>query len=287
MNTSDSTVFDIRPWGHWSVLWVDSDQIDACIERYRYGGVDAVGVSPGIGFRDDDISFLRRIPNLRGVVMPRAGKYDLKVLAELPLLRLLVLAEFTQAVNASIWPHLHELSVDWHTRLVLPSAGTPLTNLSMWKYKGGTDLAGLPLYPNLENLFLAQGSLQSLDGVERFRALRTIECVYMPKLRRVGAIGSLTVEAVRFQNCPQIEDLAALAACPELKSLRLSKCAPLPNLSFLDDFSKLEDFRFVNTNIIDGNLKPLLRLKSIGSLDKRHYRPSVAEVKQRIGDTSP
>jgi hypothetical protein len=60
----------------------------------------------------------------------------------------------------------------------------------------------------------------------------------------------------------------------KLKVLCLNACGPLDNLDFLKYFPNLIDFRFVNTNILDGNLMPILEhptIRTVGFLNKKHY----------------
>ena len=52
-------------------------------------------------------------------------------------------------------------------------------------------------------------------------------------------------------------------------------------MGFLDRFRRLRDFRFVDTKVLDGDLSPLLslpKLESIGTMDKRHYSHTTAEI---------
>lgn len=59
----------------------------------------------------------------------------------------------------------------------------------------------------------------------------------------------------------------------------------IQNLDFLSFLPNLIDFRFVNTNVLDGNLKPILEhptLRSVGFLNKRHYNIKDTELKQKL-----
>lgn len=45
-------------------------------------------------------------------------------------------------------------------------------------------------------------------------------------------------------------------------------------ICFLNQFPNLIDFRFVDTNVLDGDLSPILdhpTIRSVGFLNKRHY----------------
>lgn len=45
----------------------------------------------------------------------------------------------------------------------------------------------------------------------------------------------------------------------------------------------LEDFRFVGTEILDGNLSALMRLKFAGFLNKRHYSMTYEDLAKLHG----
>ena len=64
--------------------------------------------------------------------------------------------------------------------------------------------------------------------------------------------------------------------------MRLNSCGPIENLDFLKNFPKLTDFRFVKTNILDGNLNPIIEhptISSVGFSDKRHYNNKSENIK--------
>ena len=67
-----------------------------------------------------------------------------------------------------------------------------------------------------------------------------------------------------------------------IRSFLEGGCAPLKNLDFLKNMPELLDFRFVGTNILNGDLTPLVehpRLVNAGFLDKRHYSLKSSQVK--------
>jgi hypothetical protein len=70
-----------------------------------------------------------------------------------------------------------------------------------------------------------------------------------------------------------------------LKVLCLNGCAPLDDLRFLERMPNLLDFRFVDTNILDGDLTPLMNhpnLVNAGFLDKRHYNLKSIDVEAHL-----
>jgi hypothetical protein len=69
-----------------------------------------------------------------------------------------------------------------------------------------------------------------------------------------------------------------VARMKTLRVLRLNECGEIPSLALLDELPALEEFRFVDTNIADGDLRPVLRLKRVGFLRKKHYSHTPEEV---------
>lgn len=65
-----------------------------------------------------------------------------------------------------------------------------------------------------------------------------------------------------------------VAGLKNLSVLRFNDCGKIPSLQFIDEMKSLEEFRFVNTLIEDGDLHLLLRLKRVGFLSKKGYSHS-------------
>lgn len=277
----------IIPWGNWKVVWINSDHLDACIRSYETGEASAIGISEVKGFRRTDLSILTTIPNLHGLAIPYPENLDLGVLGELLQLRFLVLGKERAALDFSMFSYLDELSTDWKPSDVLPSAQSALKRLCLWGFKPRSrNLQSLPAYRRLNYLKLVQGTVESLDGIERLVALKEAEISHLKQLKKISAIGTCEVETLHIEACSKIVDFASLSKCPKLRLLRYGNCGTLPSLAPLREFKTLEDFRFVNTNILDGDMSPLLNLKSTGFMKKRHYSHTPEQIARAIGDAS-
>ncbi|KAA3611943.1 MAG: hypothetical protein DWQ01_07625 [Planctomycetota bacterium] len=105
----------------------------------------------------------------------------------------------------------------------------------------------------------------------------------MTKLESIAAIEELAngqLETLDCQRCKRIRDHSAVRTVPSLQAVRFNGCGEIPTISFLNDMPNLEDFRFVNTNVLDGNLHSLLKLKSAGFFKKKHYSHTPEEVNE-------
>lgn len=129
---------------------------------------------------------------------------------------------------------------------------------------------------NLSYLELNWANIKNFDGIEKFRNLKRLELHYCVKLESDFGLSRLkdTLEFLHINTSKKFKFTEDLFQLKRLKVLCLNACGPVDNLDFLKNFSSLIDFRFVDTNVLDGNLKPILdhpTIRTVGFLNKRHY----------------
>ncbi|MFT5424974.1 MAG: protein phosphatase 1 regulatory subunit 7 [Phycisphaerales bacterium] len=249
---------------------------------YRDHDLCRIGFLSIMGYSLPDLEFLKDHPYVRGVALQEADKLDISGLRHLPKLEYLLVSESKQPLDLSQFRELTEFRGTWHPKLLITSESRKLRTLALWKYKPKSkDLSELAELPALEDLSIVQSPLTSIRGVGRFRKLKRLELSYLTKLESVAGIEELSgsrLERLECHVCKKIGDHAAARAVPSLRVLRYNDCGEIPDIGFLDDLPNLEDFRFVHTNILDGDLCPLLRLKSAGFFKKKHYSHTPEEV---------
>ncbi|NLN03259.1 MAG: hypothetical protein GX166_00305 [Clostridiaceae bacterium] len=80
-----------------------------------------------------------------------------------------------------------------------------------------------------------------------------------------------TLNALRIENCPKIEDFSVLGELENLELLELTGNNVLPNLDFLKSMKNLKTFIF-SMNVLDGDLNPCLNLSYVYSgKDRKHF----------------
>ncbi len=89
-----------------------------------------------------------------------------------------------------------------------------------------------------------------------------------------------------IEHAKRIKNYDVLQSLSELKTLRVHESAPFADISFINSLSRLTEFRFVNTTVIDGNMQPLLehkpRLEAVAFNNKRHYSHTEKQIKQEL-----
>lgn len=285
MESTGDRQFRILDWGRRRVLWVDSERIEECLHFYRREKLDGVVISP-TEYRRKDVEFLREHPYIQGVIFLISVPVDLSPLQALKDLRFLSYEECKQPIDLSVFPRFEELRAEWHAGLQLPEHSRALRILALRKYKPSTrGLTELPVFPELEELVMVQSALTSIDGVERYRTLKRLELSYLTRLERIGAIAGLAdsgLEELDCLKCKRIKDHSAVRVLRSLRTLRFNSCGEIPDIRFLEGMPNLQDFRFVDTNVVDGDLRPCLRLKGVGFTRKKHFSHTPKEVNRII-----
>jgi len=136
-------------------------------------------------------------------------------------------------------------------------------------------------------LELNWANIKNFSGLGKFKNLKRLELHYCVKLENDKDLSKInkSLEFLHINQSKNFEFTSELLKLKKLKVLCLNACAPIENLNFLNNFPNLIDFRFVNTNILDGNLKPILEhptLRTVGFLNKRHYNYKLEKIKQKL-----
>ena len=159
-------------------------------------------------------------------------------------------------------------------------------SISHLKRKGNS-FGSLTSSNQLLYLNLDWANIVDFSGIDKFSNLKRMELHYCTKLESDSGISNLK-QSIRYLHINQSKKFKfadELLQLDELVVLCLNSCGPIDNLRFLKRFPKLVDFRFVNTDILDGDLKPILEhptIRCVGFLNKRHYNYSDSEIEMAL-----
>jgi hypothetical protein len=149
--------------------------------------------------------------------------------------------------------------------------------LFLWHYKakkGSFDL--IPESHECAYLDITFSNIKDFKGVGKFANLKRLHVDYCLKLESDRGLANLknTLEWLHIEQSKKLTSIDEISKLSNLKVLRLNRCGPIEDLEFLKSLPNLTDFRFVDTNILSGDLTPLIdhpNLKAVGFLDKRHF----------------
>ena len=153
--------------------------------------------------------------------------------------------------------------------------------------KGERSFGTMDSSDKLLHLQLDWANISNLEDIGKFPNLKRLELHYRTKLESESGIENLC-DSLRFLHINQSKKFTISDKLLKLKNLRvlcLNSCGPIDTLEFLTEFENLVDFRFVDTNILSGDLKPIFdhpNIRTVGFLNKKHYNYTVNEVDREL-----
>jgi len=264
------------------LLQVTAENLDEAIQRFRRAGF--AGIYSGLNISGvRDLSFLEQFPDMLYLEIRCDKPIKAGALESLQNLRGLYFESPASGIDFSSFPHLEVYSGGWHKGHTNFDLCPALHRIALRNFNPASgDFSSLANCRRLDTLDIVRSTISSLDGIETLEDLRVLEIAYMTKLESLDAFKNcqpglrvLSIErAKRIRSCQPIASLSCL------KDLRLFGCAAMPDVKWTSGMNWLEHFAFVETDVIDGDLTPLLkleRLRYIGTEDKRHYNYKMHE----------
>ncbi len=181
-----------------------------------------------------DVSPLRTLQNLRDLSLNRcAAVRDLGSLVGLPLTKLFVYgpADRLSLTPLSDLPDLKHLTIGFaplETSLEEWAFAPRLTGLGLFQQACATKLDGLEALTSLQWLTVNERhQWQALVSAGAFAPLRTLQILDVPRLDLAAVLPHQGLTTIHVANCRQVENIAALADLPSLKTVGFSRCGPL------------------------------------------------------------
>lgn len=173
-------------------------------------------------------------------------------------------------IDLKEFPNIRSLST-WEYNVINLSYAKSLQTLGIITMNA--DLSYLSYLNNLDSLAVGGKYLQSFTGIQNMK----LQCVYLDSSKKLADISSLeasmdSLKFLRIEDCPKIKDFSVLSKLHKLESLSIcGNSGELKNLNFIYEMPNLEFF-VSDYNVLDGNIKPLLKLPYASILQNhRHY----------------
>ena len=196
-------------------------------------------------------------------------------------------------IDFSWFPELEIFSGDWHRDNCNLGHCRELRTLRLRQFKpASSDLSDLTSATRLETLDIVKTDITSLAGVEALEDLRYLDITYAPKLVSLDAlsVGDCGIREIGFESVKKISSYNPLVSVRFLRRLKLFSCAPMPDLTWTRGMNRLDFFSFVETNVENGDLSPLLDLpllRYVGTMDKKHYNYKSEKLNELLDQRRP
>jgi hypothetical protein len=231
------------------------------------------------GFNPADLPAIAGYRFIEAVLV--CGEFkDLAPLHDLPNLRRLAISYSEAPLDPQRMPAIERLSCDWTAGRAGILQAVTLRELALRNFKPRTsDLQPLSDLTNLEVLGLTQGTISSLNGIERLSRLRRLELHSQRHLSDIRALAAseAPIEFLHMDRCPRVTDHGVVQHLPALQVLRMHRCGTISNLGFVRSSRSLRSFRFLDTDVADGDLSPLKGLADVCFTEKKHFSHRVRD----------
>lgn len=266
-------------------LYVDVNEIEACVEVWRSGVCAGLGITelenPGLENLDclalfDDVSSLH-IRLDRAVDTTPVGKYA----------DTLETFMSNDGMNGLREPHkfkrLKSLSQAWFRGIDSGFSLPELEEMALTGYRpAAKDLRDLPGAPRLSSLSLERSNATSLKGIARYSKLKDLRLWSLPSLVDASDLQCCeSLEILTIENCRRLTGLDQDIAHIPLQKLVCAATGALNSLQFISDNSRLESFVLLDSDVIDGDMTPLVQhpsLKHIAFTKKKNFTHSERDV---------
>jgi Leucine-rich repeat (LRR) protein len=231
-------------------------------------------LNDGKGWRGNDLSFLANLPQLQAfeIIDLRISSVDpIHFLPELRTLR--VITYCRTEIRFSAFTRLEECALEWRPKARSLFDCPTLKMLFVNRYNG-KDVDLFAKLPNLESLAILNAPVGNLSGISGLKELRFLRLANLKRLSSLAGLeGLANLEELDIDTC-RVGSIEEVSFLPGLKKLILTNDGDIKSLKPLERLNALEFVGFVQTNIIDGDISPLLRQKNLAKVvfkNRRHY----------------
>jgi len=253
----------------------------ASLRSYAEQNADGISLSSRDGCSIASFEMLSEFKGLKVLLLRGLPDLDMEGLSTLPELEELSLDDVVRTIDLSMLPALRRLSGDWRKNLLKNAHQSGITSLRLSKYKSvAGDLVDFPAFPALQELELVQSTIHSLAGISRFDKLRKVELHHMSKLEVLGPLHLPHLRSFIASACKKIVDYEQLGDCGNLEELKLHDCGTIKTIAFVKRLKKLKTFRFMKTDVLDGDLLPLRLLDDVYFTEKKHFSHKTSDMNQ-------
>ncbi len=260
-NAEDEAIFIMYPVKQKDIDYINSN------------GIDKIVIDRTLD-KELSLEFLTKLNNIKYLAI--SGLTETEYVYYLKGLRYLAIDPIG-FIDVSKFPKLEWISTYHADRIRNIENAKSLKSLTLRFYEGkGTDkfIEKASKLPDVDTLVLDRSNISNLDFLKNMRKLKVLilkECRSLSNIEAIKNVSS-SLNALKFILVPKIVDYSPLRKLENLIYLNMNKCNKVTNLDFIDEMYNLNTTEIFKTNVIEGDLTPLMRLPyAMVYPNKRHY----------------
>jgi hypothetical protein len=249
---------------------------DGYVDTVRTCHVSDLELNYARGWKRSDLSFLQALIGLEAIRIVDRLLDDISPLHSLVNLHFMSIHTYCRThLDFSCFPKLEKCFLEWRR-----GAESVFECLSLkWLYLNcfkGKDSHAFTKLVNLERLIIGNGPLPDVRGLAALSNLRHLALYNLRNLSSLEGIEQLSsLRHLEVRGCRRIRNIDLVTQMSGLEVLDISNCGEIESLRPITGLPNLVHVDFIqDTNILDGDLSPLLTLPKLGDLgfrNRRHY----------------
>lgn len=241
----------------------------------------------------DDLSFILKCPSIKDIkVLPSYDakeNFDYSVLYRMPNLRSISCGtlygdcgQYKTTVNYSMIKGLEEISMVGDGHIGYEKVPT-LKEMWISGNKKIHSFEGISCSPILQEVTFLRCGVQSLDGIENHKMMKSLTLWHNYSLRDISALAQVsdTLTELVIDACSKIKDFTVLDCLDNLEYLSLDGNNTIPNLDFLKKMKRLKVFTFT-MNVENGDLSKCIDVPFVSCRNRKHYNLKDKDLPKNI-----
>ncbi|WP_342331918.1 hypothetical protein [Pedobacter sp. FW305-3-2-15-E-R2A2] len=248
--------------------------------------VEELELNMGKGWKGDNLDFLQFLPNLKSLIILDLRIKSIKAIYYLKELYTINISTYCETpIDFSVFPNLIHCTIEWRKGSESLFNVVKLESLSINNYKEKNSSVFSELV-RLKELTLMNSGLADLRGLSSLTNLTYLRIANLNRIKMLDGIGNLSrLQILMIQRCMGVNAIEEIFSLHHLKRLIITDMTKIKTIHGIEALSDLEMFMFFgSTNIEDGDLRPILKLKKLKAISYRN-RSHYTHNKEFFGDT--
>jgi len=233
-------------------------------------------LNDGKGWAGNNIDFLKYMPTLSALTVI---DFKIKIYRCYSLIQGLKCLQIStlsnDAVDFNSFPSLVDCSFDWIKGSESLFDVVTLEKLYLNKFDGKNSASFSKLY-NLNELSILNSNITNLFGLINLNKLESLRLANLRKITSLEGIQNLkNLRHLEIHRCRSISTIDEIFELYNLIDLLLIDLGDIETIAGIENLQDLNMFMFYeSTNIKDGNLVPLTKLRNLKKIsfqNRRHY----------------
>lgn len=262
---------------------IDSEKIKQCMDCYYKNNLDGVAINESHGYYLNDINFLSNYSEIKKISISEGIK-DIKGIHYLKNLEILILSGKNREIDFQSFPKLFKLTLDWSLKQKKLESCKSLQSLAIYsgynpKSKNLKDIGNIYWLKSIE---INNSTITTLEGSDRFDRLESLEFNYCTKLEDICGFDKSrkTLKSLLFNHCKSIKNHECVRDFNKLQILAFNNSGVIKSLEFIKKMISLKSFRFMGTDVTDGDISPCIGLDYVSFTNKKHFTHKMEQLKK-------